>query len=142
MRREFSIIPKKSIGPVLLGMERGEVITILGQPEYSEEAHEKWGIRFPRKDCFFESCLQIRYSEEEKVCDIQASKSSDFIATLEGISVHDSTVSEIASVTEKLGPLNKDIKEYPYIFSYPQLGVSYWRADKDQRYFDTINLVL
>ena len=76
MRKEFPVIPEKSIGPISLGMKKSEVRKILGEPEYVEEAHEKWGIQFPDKDCFCESCFQVRYTKEKEVGDIQASASS------------------------------------------------------------------
>lgn len=139
MKPEYAVNPGRSIGPILLGMPRAEVRAILGEPDYVEAAHERWGIEFPDKDCFFESCIQVRYLDD-MVDDIQLSRHSDFICTLSGIPVHDSTVEEIARVAEGISPRDQEEKEFPFIYSYPRIGLSFWREDTDKPHFDTVNL--
>ena len=139
MKPEYAVNPGVSIGPILLDRPREEVREILGEPDYVEAAHERWGIEFPDKDCFVESCIQVRYLDN-KVDDIQLSGHSDFICTLAGIPVHDSTVEEVASAAEGISPRDREAKEFPFTYSYPGIGLSFWREDADKHHFDTVNL--
>ena len=117
-------------------MTREEVRGILGGPDYIEEDHNRWGIQFPAKDCFRNSCLQVRYINN-KVDDIQSSSHADYVCTLAGLCVHDSTVEEIARVAEEISPLDKAATEFPYTFSYPGTGLAFWREVAERPLCDT-----
>ena len=86
--KEYKVIPHKSIGPVQLGMSRNEVREILGEPSYIEDAHVKWEINFPDKDCFFNNAFQISYDANLKAEFIEISAEPDYTVTFDGISVH------------------------------------------------------
>lgn len=141
-RIEYAVRAPGAIGDLTLGMSRDEVRRLLGEPEYSEAAHEKWGISFPEKDCFYENCLQIRYDAELRSEDIQFSASPRFVVTFDSVPVLESTAAEIARVIELKCPVDRREKEFPVIYSYPELGVSLWRAGKDDEHFATINLTM
>jgi len=139
MIAEYTINPTHSIGPILLGMTRLEVIEIMGEPEYTEAAHERWGIQFPDKDCFVDACIQVRYIDN-KVDDIQIAKHPNFICTLKGVPIHDSTVEEVSRVAEGICPIDKEDTEFPFTYSYPRIGLTFWKEDADNPHFDTVNL--
>ena len=139
-RIEYAVLAPGAIGNLTLGMSRDEVRRLLGEPGYTEAAHEKWGLSFPEKDCFFKSCLQVRYDAELRSEDIQFSASHHFVVTFDSVPVLESTAAEIARVIETQCPVDRRGKAFPVIYSYPELGVSLWREGKDDEYFVTINL--
>ena len=140
MKTEFPVVPPHSIGDLRLGMSRDEVHALLGAPEHVERAYERWGLQFPEKDSYFESCLQIRYDKEMRVEDIQASASDRFVVTFASVPVHSSTVEEISEVIDDRSPLDEGGREFPWTYSFPEIGVSLWRQHLDKNHFDTINL--
>ncbi len=137
---EYLVEPTIGIGPVRFGMGREEVRELLGSPNYVEAAHEKWGIQFPAKDCFFDSCIQIRYDLDEKVEDIQYSAHPSFSVVFDSIPVHDSDVDTIAKAIERSAKLNRGEREFPHVYSFPDIGLSLWREHLGKSKFDTINL--
>lgn len=139
MRKEYAVIPGSSIGPIRLGMSKTEVRLVMGKPDYVEAAHEKWGIEFPDKDCFADSCIQVRYLDG-KADDLQFSSHPDYVCTLSGLAVHETTVEIISEVIEKISPCDREEEEFPHTYSYPGIGLSLWREDLEKLHFATLNL--
>lgn len=140
MTRVFEVVPKVRLGPLRLGMTREDVRAILGVPEYSEAAYEQHGISFRDKDCYFDSCIQIRYDESHRVEDIQASAHPSFTVRIAGVSVLEVPPPDAASPFEALGPLNREDREFPSVYAFPSIGISFWRAVESSPVFDTINV--
>ena len=142
MKVEYHVVPLVGIGPIRFGMSRSEVRATFGTPEYVEHAHERFGIHFPEKDCFFESCPQVRYDEKEEVEDIQFSGHPAFTVLFDSVPVHDSKVEAVAHAVSERAELDRRDSEFPYTYSFPRIGLSLWRESLDKTRFDTINLVL
>jgi hypothetical protein len=142
MRVEYPVIPLVGIGPVKLGMPRTEVRAIFGTPEYVEAAHERFGLQFRAKDCFFKSCLQVRYNAKEEVEGIQFSRHPMFAVVFDSVPVHDAKVEMVAQAVSQRAELNRNDSEFPHTYAFPSIGLSLWRERLDKTRFDTINLVL
>ena len=140
MKTEYPILLPLSIGGISLGMSQEEVWDLLGVPEESDDAHEKWGIQFQAKDHYLGSSIQIRYDEEMKIEDIQFSSHPSYVVTFDSVPLHESKIEKISEAISLKCPVDENWKEYPSSHTFPEIGISLWRESSDKHYFDTVNL--
>jgi hypothetical protein len=140
MKSEFIVQPRRSIGPISIGMNRASVRDVLGMPSYVEAAYVRWGIQFRDKDCYFDSAFQIRYDQSGRVEDIQASSDDALVVSFDGCDVHRSEVEEVVSVVSRHSDFDRTEREFPHTYWFPKLGLALWRQKPDSRHFDTINI--
>lgn len=142
MKDEFQIIPGKAIGPIQFGMRRQEVVEILGDPIGSQEAHERWSIKFSAKDLWFDNCLQIRYSTGGIVEDIQVSQNPNVVVRFLGVAVNEDPFEVVSERVEEQFQRDPNENEFPHVYSYPQIGIAFWRENLEGLRLDTVNLTL
>ena len=129
--KEFEIRPHRGFGPVLLGMHRDEVRSVLGRPTHVQEAHEKWGIQFPDRDDFFDSALQVRYDSDLRVEFIEAAPSAHFSATYQALDVHRTGAERVLKHVEKDAQPDRDDPEFPCNPIFPALDLTVYRGSED-----------
>jgi len=128
----FEIKPHIGLGNILFGSSRESVHEILGNPESSQEPHQQSDLHFPCKDFYFESCLQIVFDKNEKVEFIESSLDDNFKIMFLGKEVLKLREAELLSLLKDHYVLNENDSQYPYVFSYPEIDLSFWRESVPQ----------
>ena len=136
----FHAVLLKAIGPVELGMTREEVRSFLGEPCSTSEAHEKWGIRFPDKDCFIDNAFQVEYSPAGCACFIETSMHESYRVEFSSLDVHRDDASLVISSLEAVGQPNREDREYPCNQVFPSIGVSIYREHSEEDNIDAFGI--
>jgi len=121
----FEIIPHKGIGPVLLGMNRSEVITIMagiggGSPE----------SRSDLTDCFFENSFQVSYNDQGKVEFIEIANDPQHEFILWDRDVFDQTAHETLSHIMQFDSADPELSEGENNFFFSSLILTLWDIDE------------
>ncbi|WDV47646.1 hypothetical protein PV797_08160 [Clostridiaceae bacterium M8S5] len=111
----LEIVPKKSIGPVELGMDRKEVYAILGEPKEAGKGLE-WVNDY-----------HIQYDDNDKVIFIEIPNS--FIDThfvlYKGVDVFATEAKILVKILSEDGDYEDEDEGYSYSFN--SLGIGFWR---------------
>lgn len=136
----YTVTPHHSIGPIRLGMTRGEVRLVFGEPSAVQEAHEKWGIKFPDKDYFFDNAFQVSYSKSGLVDFIETAKHQSYRIEYLGFDVHRDSPEFVIKEIEKIDALNRDSPEYPCNQMFKGLDVSIYREHSEKDHIDAFGI--
>ncbi|MEO3879468.1 hypothetical protein [Rheinheimera fenheensis] len=128
----YEVEPYVGIGPVKLGMTRREVRELMGEPSAVQDAYEKWGIKFPDKDYFYENCFQISYSERGTVNFIEASMNFRYCVVYLGLDVHRTAADKVISQIQKIASPDMTAREYPMNQLFPEIDVSIYREEMER----------
>lgn len=129
---KYQVEPYVGIGPVRLGMTRPDVRKAMGEPSAVQDVYEKWGIRFPDKDYFYENCFQISYSDQGTVNFIEASMNVRYSVVYLGLDVHRTTADKFISEIQKIASPDIRALEYPMNLLFPEIDVSIYREDMER----------
>ncbi|MCA9030342.1 MAG: hypothetical protein KDA66_06000 [Planctomycetaceae bacterium] len=138
--RQFNVIPRKSIGPVELGMTRQQIRGLLGEPSAVQVAYEKWGIEFPDKDFFYNNAFQVSYDSGLHADFIEAAADPAYRVTFDGIPVHDSEPSLLVDAISKHASIDREEREYPLNLWFPDIGLNLYREHSEFDKFETIGI--
>ncbi len=138
--QEFLVKPHEGIGPARLGMTREEIRRALGQPSHVQEAHEKWGIKFPNKDFFCKNAFQVSYDDDMQAEFIEVASESEYEVTFEGVDVHRSAPQDVIAAIECFGEVDREQREYPVNLWFPSLHLSLYREHSDEDRFDAVGV--
>ncbi len=138
--KNFIVVPHSCIGPIQLRASPDEVRKNIGDPEITEEAHEKWGIEFPAKDYFFEASLQVSYDREMKVDCIVAAQHVSYRVIFDGVVVHDLPVVDMISVVRRYCEPDRADEEYPVNQIFKKLDLTLYREHSEKKRFTAIGI--
>lgn len=141
----YEVIPLKGIGPVLLGMSREEVRSVMGMPIRS---YKKTRDACTLTDVYHEGCFQVFFDEHERVEYIELSSPDDlFIAVYKGKGVFQTKADDLVDLISEDAPFDPEAPEIGYAYVFPQLELSVWRPvlphdenDLEGQYFSTIGI--
>lgn len=133
----LKIIPNEGIGPVTIGMTRGQVIEALSQKPDSDED----------TDYFYESGLRVDYSEEGLVEFIEVSRDCNLMVFFDDQEVFSTKVEDLVAYVRETYSLDEEDPEAGYSYIFPEIELSFWRSElpeatemDHQSYFDTVGL--
>ncbi len=139
----FDIIPLKSAGQVNLGLTKDEILHTIGKPS----------DRLPEKDCYqYDNIFFcICYDQNDRVEYIEYSTPTDNKTKVlfHGIDIFGTPADDLINqITTQLGyEYDKDEREIPYCYIFPDLELSFWRPvlpddkeDEDGKYFMTVGI--
>ncbi len=136
--KTYEVIPLKSIGPVLLGMPRNMVHSVLGS---SPDSFRKTPASPHPTDTWHNGSFQVSYSGSEPTVDyIELSRSHDFSVFLADSSVFGTPSIELVERIGQLAPVDSIDPEYGYSFIFPALELSLWRPALEDLLFSTIGV--
>jgi hypothetical protein len=75
-----------------------------------------------------------------KAVHIEVSAESSYIATFDGIRVHDAAPHEVIDAIRKHAAVDKQHREYPTNLWFPDLDLNLYREHSDEDQFDTIGI--
>jgi len=128
---EIEILPFDGIGSIKLGMTKEAVREAIGSPADNIPARTNAGIKCPESDYFLESAIQITYEPKTGLVNwIGINDNVPFILTFKGLNLFKSEVKEVVAHTENHGVLDTDDDELGYSYSFPKLGICFWRESK------------
>ncbi len=136
---QFPVVPHDSIGPARLGSTRGEIRRVLGPTSATQEPHERWGIKFPAKDYFFDNAFQVSYDERETAEFIEVSSHESFVATFDGIPVHSSSADTVLAAIRMHASPDETAREYPGNQCFPALDLTIYREQSND-FIDAIGI--
>jgi len=141
----FLIEPGVGIAPIRLGMSREEALA----------AMEVAGLSFKKTpsckhptDAYHRNGFQIFYMGDEPVVDfLELSRGCEFQVEFRGLSVFEIRAAELIERIAGEAPLDRSYPEPGYVFSFPTLGLRFWRPsiprsndDPEGRFFQTVGL--
>lgn len=141
----YDIIPLKGVGPVLFGMHRKEVQSVMGMPTKSfKKTHKARSLT----DAFHEGGFQVFFDDQDRVEYIELSSPDDsFIAVYRSKAVFQTQADDLVEFISDSAPFDPDAPEIGYAFVFPQLELSVWRPilpetdrDAEGQYFSTIGV--
>ena len=126
--KSIEIIPFEGVGKIKLGMTKEQVRAAIDSPASNIPAHNNSGIEFPESDYFLDSSIQVTYSPITGTVDwIGINDIAPFDVFYKDLNLFKSEVSEVVSFTEQFGALDNNAPELGYSYSFPELGLCYWR---------------
>jgi len=136
----LEILPHKSFGPISLGINRKEVIEILGAPSHHSSAETRYGINFHEKDYYYNSSFQITYDENGKVEFIEAANDKYFSCILYSKNVFKTSWSDLIVLIEK--NTNEKIIDEKKAFdpTFYSVDLGLYREDGISKYATSIGI--
>lgn len=128
----YEVEPYIGIGPIKLGMTRQAVRELLGEPSTIQNAYENWGIKFPDKDYYYESCFQISYSEIGCVNFIEVFMHAKYSVVYLGLDVHRIDATRVIAEIGKVAVPDAQAWEYPLNQDFPDIDVRIYREEMDR----------
>ncbi|MEZ8306378.1 hypothetical protein AB6C40_19300 [Vibrio splendidus] len=126
---ELEIIPLCGAGKIRLGMNKVEIREAIGNIPEDIPAHSNSGIEFPENDYFLESAIQITYSKDTGLVDwICFNDNIPFKLLFQGVDLFSLEVSDVIAHVKKYGKLDESDPEIGYSYSFPELGICFWRS--------------
>ena len=139
--KKFDIKPGIGVGPVNLGMNRNEVLSVMGPAEFSNE----------ESDAFL-SGFRVDYDTNNKVKFIELAESNKYEALFNGRCLHHMPADEVVEYLSTLDSYNKDDPELGHSYTFRKLNMSIWRStvpepdqpieDPDGRYFEAVAIAV
>ena len=133
----YRIDPLLGIGPVRFGMNRHEVQNVM--PETSKP-FMKTKFSKVETDSFHEAGFQVFYNEKACVEYIELSRGCPFIAELFSIDPFRFKVEELIKKISEKAKYDESNPEIGYSFIFPEIELSLWRSDIEDKYFLTIGI--
>ena len=138
--RNFDIIPHVGIGPVRLGMNREEVLTVLGEPERC----------LPNgRECFL-SGFMVDFNGDGVVEFIEIAASKKFRGIFNGKCLHEIPADDALAHVSQFGEFDRKNPELGYSYTFVGLQMALWRgtlpdpgqdlSDADGRYFESVSV--
>ena len=127
MVTSYEIKPRRSIGPVRLGMARADVrVAMGGEPERSLRKFE--GDRY-ETDGYHNGAFQIFYDGESPAVNYVELTSivGDVDAVLRGVHVFQTKASELVAFVSEYARYDEDDPELGFSYIFPSLDISLWR---------------
>lgn len=140
----YGVIPLKGIGPVLLGMSREEVRSVMGIPiESYRETCTRTLI-----DVYHKGGFRVFYDEDDRVEYIELSSLDDsFTAVYKGKEVFQTKAEDLVDFISQDAPFDPEYPEPGCLYVFPQLELSLWRpflpedeSDPEGQYFSAIGI--
>ncbi len=139
----YEVIPLKGVGPVLLGMSREEVHSVMGLPEKS---FRLFADDPNLTDAYHESGFQVFYDKDDRVEHIELLSLDDsFVAIYKGKDVFRTRADELVAFISQDAPFDPEYPEPGCLYVFPQLELSLWRpflpedeSDPEGQYFSGI----
>ena len=135
--KHFEIKPGIGVGPVNLGMNRSDVLSVMGPAEFSNDESDG-----------FLSGFRVDYNESNKVEFIEVAESSKYEALFNGKCLHHIHADDVIEYLSTLDSYNKNDPELGYSYTFRKLSMSIWRStmpepgqttdDFDGKYFQAI----
>ncbi len=116
----------EGVGQVKLGMKKSEVDSIFNENPRSSQNNN--GAFY-----YLNNALMIEFTQDDKVCYIELSNDDNITILLDGKNLFELKDCEIEKVLSKYGSLNKNEKEYPHVYSFPDLQLNFWRSSNPSK---------
>ena len=127
--KAIEISPHQGIGKIKIGMKQEDVREAISSPADNIPAHSASGIEFPESDYFLESSIQVTYETSTGNVDwIAINDNVPFKVVYEGLDLFNVAVEKVVAHTKKYGGLDTSDQELGYSYTFPTLGISYWRS--------------
>lgn len=141
----YEVIPLKGVGPVLLGMSREEVRSVMGMPIKS---YKKTCDDSTLTDAYHKGGFQVFFDEHDRVEYAELSSSDDsFTAVYKGKEIFQMKADDLVDWISRDAPFDPEDRELGYAYVFPQLELSVWRpflpendTDPEGQYFSTIGI--
>ncbi|MGF1793537.1 hypothetical protein L4D21_23385 [Photobacterium profundum] len=134
--KTFEIKCLSSVGPVQLGMTMGEVINVLGEPEFIN------GKRY----CFLFG-LMVDFDSNDLAQFIEAASSDLYTIVFEGNDVHRTQASKMIELVSLKDDYDREDPELGYSYIFKSFQLSLWRSvipenesDLEGRYFESVGI--
>ncbi len=129
------------VGPVHLGMDRNDVLSVMGEAEFSNDESDG-----------FLSGFRVYYDTSNKVEFIELADSSEYEALFNGRCLHHMPADEAVEYLSTLDSFNSKDPELGYSYTFRNLNMSLWRGTKpdseqpiediDGRYFEAVAIAV
>ena len=139
--KHFEIKPGIGVGPINLGMDRRDVLSVMGQTEFSNDESDG-----------FLSGFRVDYNANNKVEFIELAESNKYEALFNGKCLHYMPADDVVEYLSTLDSYNKEDPELGYTYTFRKLNMSIWRStmpepeqaeeDIDGRYFEAISIAV
>ncbi len=133
---KFEITPNIGVGPIKFGMNRAEVESVFGKPDFINASR-----------IGFMSGFFIDFDTNDKVEFIEVADSNEFEATYSGINLHKIKANEAVALVSKNHSYDSSDPELGYSYIFKGLQLSLWRGtlpenelDTDGMYFEAIGV--
>lgn len=150
----YEIIPGVGVGPIHLGMTRADVTAALEASGTSFRSFQRWP-NTPDIIAIEGSAFQVFFDADDRVESIELSGTPNgdrvsgseprLIASIEGVDVFRTTAVDVVSRVVLRAPFSTEDDEYPATYSFPSIGVTFWRSSKppthreeEDPYFESI----
>jgi hypothetical protein len=141
----FEIVPFAGVGPVRLGMHRGEVSARMG---LLPDEFRKTPSAAYTTDAFHDSCFQVFYAGTEPLVEyIELSRHSGFEAFFDGVDVFALSAVELVERLSRRAAFDVNDPELGYSYVFPEWELALWRpivpendSDADGRFFSTVGI--
>ncbi|NAX42326.1 MULTISPECIES: hypothetical protein [unclassified Vibrio] len=125
----IEVLPFKGVGKLKLGMSKEEIRKAVGSPADNIPAHTSSGIAFQESDYFLESSIQVTYDQETGQANwIAINNNISSKVIFEEMDLFNSSVQDVVTHTESFGALDNNDSELGYSYTFPSLGLSFWRS--------------
>lgn len=115
-KQDFIIIPKKSIGPIKIGMMKSEVDDILPAPSANRNT----------MFYYFQNLLHVEIKNDIVVF-IQLCSNQDILPIFENKNLFSLKDKEILSLFSKYDSVDEDDAEYGYVYQFNKIGINFGR---------------
>jgi hypothetical protein len=133
----YEVIPGVGVGPVRLGMTRAQVRA--GMSQEPERFRKSPGDSY-HVDAFHQAAFQVFYAgDEPRVEYIELSRGQEFNTVYRGVEVFSMSAQDLVAMVSRDARVDDSDPELDsYIF--PDLELSLWRPDEEDRGFSTIGI--
>ena len=132
---DMELIPGDRVGSIRLGMRRSEVLSAIGDPS---SRFTKTPESAALTDSYDDLGIHVFYTESETVEFIETWSHPNVRHLVSGLDGFATAADQLISVLGTQGHECVNDRGYSYTFSQP--GVSFWRSDPDETYFESIGV--
>ena len=126
MLHTYEILPRRSAGPVHLGMSREEArVAMGGPPQKSFPKRPHYPVEI---DSYHEASFRIFYDgDEPKVNYVEMSAKGEVDAVFRGVHVFQTKASELIAIVSETDHFDDQDPELGYSYIFPTLDLAFWR---------------
>ena len=132
---DVDIIPGDRVGSVQIGMQRDEVHAVLGQPN---SRFKKTPMSVSLTDIHEDVGIHVYYTETDAVEFVETSSHPNIRHLVSGLDGFATPADQLISALSRQGHRYRD--DHGYSFTFSQHGITFWRSDPNETYFESIGV--
>ena len=127
-RTVWPIVAHVGVGPVVLGVNEGALLDLLGAPSARRPRSSISGIEFPEGLFFFDNALQVSFDESGRVDFVGAASHMTIDVRYDDVPVFDVDADELAAYIAVDARVDEEDREFPTNWTFPNLELSLYRG--------------